>query len=465
MNKKKIIILGILLYFFAVLVILFYLFYPKIILNGDKKVKIQYGEKYIEQGYNVKSLKGGYKVSIKSNVDENKIGEYDILYETKFLFFRVKKVRKVIVIDNVAPVLTLIGSETAQICPNGVYKEEGYTSIDNYDGDITSSVEVKTNDDSITYTSKDSSNNISTKNRNLVKADNIAPVITLNDNAIQYVYKGDNYQEKGATATDNCDGDLTSNIKISGSVDSYSVGSYEITYEVSDSSSNTAKATRYVKVINRSDYSGSTIYLTFDDGPSANITPKILDILKEENVKATFFVINASDDLNYIIKRAYDEGHTIALHSYTHNYAKIYSSDNAYFNDLYAIRQKVKNIIGVEPNIIRFPGGTSNTVSRRYNSHIMSRLSKEVMNRGFIYFDWNISSGDASSNPTRTTVYNNVVSGLSTRKTNVVLMHDSAAKTYTLEALRDIIRYGKSKGYKFDKITESTPQIKHNPQN
>lgn len=465
MDKKKVIILGILLYFFVVLVILFYLFYPKIILNGDKKVKIQYGEKYIEQGYNVKSLKGGYKVSIKSNVDENKIGEYDILYETKFLFFRVKKVRKVIVIDSVAPVLTLIGSETAQICPNGVYKEEGYTSIDNYDGDITSSVEVKTNDDSITYTSKDSSNNISTKNRNLVKADNIAPVITLNDNAIQYVYKGDNYQEKGATATDNCDGDLTSNIKISGSVDSYSVGSYEITYEVSDSSSNTAKATRYVKVINRSDYSGSTIYLTFDDGPSANITPKILDILKEENVKATFFVINASDDLNYIIKRAYDEGHTIALHSYTHNYAKIYSSDDAYFNDLYAIRQKVKNIIGVEPNIIRFPGGTSNTVSRRYNSHIMSRLSKEVMNRGFIYFDWNISSGDASSNPTRTTVYNNVVAGLSTRKTNVVLMHDSAAKTYTLEALRDIIRYGKSKGYKFDKITESTPQIKHNPQN
>lgn len=465
MDKKKVIILGILLYFLVVLVILFYLFYPKIILNGDKKVKIQYGEKYIEQGYNVKSLKGGYKVSIKSNVDENKIGEYDILYETKFLFFRVKKVRKVIVIDNVAPVLTLIGSKTAQICPNGVYKEEGYTSIDNYDGDITSSVEVKTNDDSITYTSKDSSNNISTKNRNLVKADNIAPVITLNDNAIQYVYKGDNYQEKGATATDNCDGDLTSNIKISGSVDSYSVGSYEITYEVSDSSSNTAKATRYVKVINRSDYSGSTIYLTFDDGPSANITPKILDILKEENVKATFFVINASDDLNYIIKRAYDEGHTIALHSYTHNYAKIYSSDDAYFNDLYAIRQKVKNIIGVEPNIIRFPGGTSNTVSRRYNSHIMSRLSKEVMNRGFIYFDWNISSGDASSNPTRTTVYNNVVAGLSTRKTNVVLMHDSAAKTYTLEALRDIIRYGKSKGYKFDKITESTPQIKHNPQN
>lgn len=465
MNKRKIIILGILLYFLVVSVILFYLFYPKIILNGDKKVKIQYGEKYIEQGYNVKSLKSDYKVSIKSNVDENKIGEYDVLYETKFLFFRVKKVRKVIVIDNVAPVLTLIGSETAQICPNGVYKEEGYTSIDNYDGDITSSVEVKTNDDSITYTSKDSSNNISTKNRNLVKVDNIAPVITLNDNAIQYVYKGDNYQEKGATATDNCDGDLTSNIKISGSVDVYSVGSYEITYEVSDSSSNTAKATRYVKVINRSDYSGSTIYLTFDDGPSANITPKILDILKEENVKATFFVINASDDLNYIIKRAYDEGHTIALHSYTHNYAKIYSSDDAYFNDLYAIRQKVKNIIGVEPNIIRFPGGTSNTVSRRYNSHIMSRLSKEVMNRGFIYFDWNISSGDASSNPTRTTVYNNVVAGLSTRKTNVVLMHDSGAKTYTLEALRDIIRYGKSKGYKFDKITESTPQIKHNPQN
>lgn len=465
MSKKKVIILGIFLYLFIVSGILLYFFFPKITLKGNKKVKIQYGEKYFEEGYEIKSLKKNYKVSIKSNINEKKIGKYEVVYETTFLLFKVKKIRNVIVVDEKPPVLTLIGSENAQICPNGIYKEEGYTSIDNYDGDITLNVEVKINDNNIVYTSKDSSNNISTKNRNLVKVDNVPPVITLNDNAIQYVYKGDSYQEKGATATDNCDGDLTSNIKISGSVDVYSVGSYEITYEVSDGSSNTTKVTRYVKVINRADYSGSTIYLTFDDGPSANITPKILDILKEENVKATFFVINASDDLNYIIKRAYDEGHTIALHSYTHNYAKIYSSDDAYFNDLYAIRQKVKNIIGVEPNIIRFPGGTSNTVSRRYNSHIMSRLSKEVTNRGFIYFDWNVSSGDASSNPTRTTVYNNVVAGLSTRKTNVVLMHDSGAKTYTLEALRDIIRYGKSKGYKFDKITESTPQIRHNPQN
>lgn len=466
-QNKKIMIIGIIIFIIMFFIVLFYLFFPKIKLNGRKIVDIELGETYIDEGYKVESLIGGLekKVTVTSNIDKNKIGIYKIKYEISIFMFKIKEYRTVNVIDNIPPELTLKGNQLVEICPNRDYEEEGYQAIDNYDGDITIKVDMKRVNDNIIYTVNDSSNNKSEIIRTIKKVDSLAPTITLNGNETQYIYKGDAYNEYGAKAIDNCDDDLTDKIQISGTVDTSLIGTYEILYKVKDNSGNESSRTRYVKVINKIDYSASTIYLTFDDGPSANITPKILDILKEEGVKATFFVINADDSLNYIIKRAYDEGHTIALHSFSHNYAKIYSSEEAYFNDLNEIKNKVKSITGEEPKIIRFPGGTSNTVSRKYNSGIMSRLSKEVINRGYIYFDWNVSSGDAGNASTADKVYNNVIAGLSSRKTNVVLMHDSSAKTYTLNALRNIIRYGKEKGYKFDRITTSTPQIKHMPQN
>ena len=107
--------------------------------------------------------------------------------------------------------------------------------------------------------------------------------------------------------------------------------------------------------------------------------------------------------------------------------------------------------------IIRFPGGSSNTISRRYCQNIMSTLTSEVLNRGYHYFDWNISSGDAGSVKTASGVYNNVVKNLSKTRTNMVLMHD--IKSYTKDALRDIIRYGKENGYRFERITMDTKMI------
>ena len=124
-------------------------------------------------------------------------------------------------------------------------------------------------------------------------------------------------------------------------------------------------------------YIGSTIYLTFDDGPSLDITPKILDLLKKHNIKATFFVINRNSNTDYLIKRAYNEGHTIGLHTSSHNYSKIYANETAYFNDLANIENKVIKITGTSSKIIRFPGGSSNTVSRNYNKGIMTRLTKQ----------------------------------------------------------------------------------------
>ena len=181
-------------------------------------------------------------------------------------------------------------------------------------------------------------------------------------------------------------------------------------------------------------------------------------------MKATFFVINHDDSLNYLIKQEYDEGHKVALHSYTHNYSYIYSSVNNYYDDLNGIREKVYNITGFYSNIIRFPGGTSNTVSRRYSPGIMSVLSNDVLNKGYYYFDWNVSSGDAGGSYTKEDVYNSVVRNL-VYKDNVVLMHDFEGNYKTLNAIRDIIRYGKRNGYTFKVLDENAPAIRHRSNN
>ena len=205
-----------------------------------------------------------------------------------------------------------------------------------------------------------------------------------------------------------------------------------------------------------------TIYLTFDDGPREGTTDVILDILKEENVKATFFVTNGGPD--YLIKREYDEGHAIGLHTASHDYKTVYQSVDSYFNDLLSVQNRVKNITGINTMIIRFPGGSSNTVSRRYQNGIMSILTTEVLNRGYRYYDWNLSSGDAEGGRhDADEIYNNVVNGLSKDRVNMVLMHD--IKPYTRDALRNIIQYGKNNGYTFASITDNTQMIKQKVNN
>ena len=219
-----------------------------------------------------------------------------------------------------------------------------------------------------------------------------------------------------------------------------------------------------VSNILKSNENNKYIYLTFDDGPSYSVTAKILDILKEENVKATFFVINHNKNLNSLIIREYDEGHTVGLHSYSHSYKTIYSSIDSYFKDLNLIKEKVDKITGGNANIVRFPGGTSNTISRRYNKGIMTKLTSELNNRRFYYFDWNVESGDASGRTNKNKVYKNVVNNL--RYThNVVLMHDFENNYATLNALKDIIKYGKDNGYIFKKLTTDGLVVHHKPNN
>ncbi len=202
-------------------------------------------------------------------------------------------------------------------------------------------------------------------------------------------------------------------------------------------------------------------YLTFDDGPSEN-TEKILDILDRYNVKATFFVIYHKN-MESKYKEIADRGHTVALHSYTHNYKKVYASEKAFFDDLSKIHDYVYSVTGVDSKIIRFPGGSSNTISNKYCKGIMKNLKKDVLERGYIYHDWNVDSTDAKGNNRDPEVLlNNVKSGLGSKKNVNILMHDTGkSKQTTVQALPSIIEYVRSQGYEMERITEDSKVIKH----
>ena len=172
-------------------------------------------------------------------------------------------------------------------------------------------------------------------------------------------------------------------------------------------------------------------------------------------------MVNRGDNLNYLIKREYNEGHTVALHSNTHNYSIDYASKDAYINGLNILSNKDNSLIGIHPKIIRFPEGSSNTVSARYTKGVMTYLATELTKKGYKYYDWNISSGDAGEAKSSRDIYKNVTNNLSHNKTNIVLMHDFDNNYKTLNALKDIIHYGKNNGYKFANITMETPQITH----
>ncbi|MDO4967772.1 MAG: polysaccharide deacetylase family protein [Candidatus Saccharibacteria bacterium] len=205
-----------------------------------------------------------------------------------------------------------------------------------------------------------------------------------------------------------------------------------------------------------------TVYLTFDDGPG-EYTARLLDILGKYNVKATFFVTcRGSDDL---IRREFSEGHTVALHTCSHNYA-IYQSVETYFNDLNAISDRVLRITGVSPKLLRFPGGASNTISAKYNKGIMSVLTAEVERRGYKYFDWNVTSGDAGNTSSSDAVYQNVINGVNRRGNgsySVVLQHD--IKDFSVNAVERIIKYGLSNGYKFETLSVNSPVTHHRVNN
>ncbi len=178
------------------------------------------------------------------------------------------------------------------------------------------------------------------------------------------------------------------------------------------------------------------IYLTFDDGPSAN-TDRILDILKEYDVKATFFVVGKTDEKSKErYQRIVDEGHTLGMHSYSHKYQEIYESKDTFAADISKLQEYLYEVTGVWPRIYRFPGGSSNQVSKVDMTELIQYLS----DMGIVYYDWNIASGDAVSKilPS-STIVSNCLDKIDDYEESVILLHDATEKTTTVEALPQII--------------------------
>lgn len=465
-SKNKYILIISLVLFFIISLTTISIVYIPIIEIEETEHKINYNSYKKIPKYKAYNLIKDYtnEVKIKNNIDYSKIGTYQVEYKLKYGIANITKKVEVSIVDTIPPEILLKGENKVTICPGKEYIDPGYSAKDEYDGDITNKVIINKEKEKISYSVIDLSGNYNVVVREISYKDEEKPKINLKGNNTIYINTGSKFNDPGYTATDNCDGDLTKNVKVLGGVDTSKKGKYILNYEVTDTEGNKTTASRTIWVYQKNYVSSSggnagTIYLTFDDGPNNYITNGILDILKDENVLATFFVTTSGSD--NIIKREYQEGHTVALHTSSHNYKYIYSSIENYFNDLNIVSNRVKRITGIESKIIRFPGGSSNTISG--GTGIMKALTSEVLNRGYSYYDWNVDSGDAgrcaNSNDKSNCVYQNVVNNLSKSKANYVLMHD--IKSYTKDALRDIIAYGKVNGYKFEPITEKTPMYTH----
>lgn len=196
-------------------------------------------------------------------------------------------------------------------------------------------------------------------------------------------------------------------------------------------------------------------YLTFDDGPSAQ-TAKNLDLLKEKGVHATFFVTGQNSEANPdLLRRIVAEGHTLGVHTYSHNYKQIYASVDAFLDDFYQMWSTVYQITGEKPTVFRFAGGSINA----YNRTLYQDIVSEMLRRGFTYYDWNVSSGDAATGISSAQILSGVVDNFAKHKQAIVLMHDRADNTATSAVLGQMIDTIQAAGYTFDRLTNSVAPV------
>ncbi|MGN0350457.1 MAG: polysaccharide deacetylase family protein [Roseburia sp.] len=240
------------------------------------------------------------------------------------------------------------------------------------------------------------------------------------------------------------------NQSVNGTEASYDTESMEDNGKVplvanTDESSNLAEAGDALKV-----------YLTFEDGPSEN-TEAILDILAEYQVKATFFVVGKTDEVSQALyKRIVAEGHTLGMHSYSNKYSTIYESKEAFESDFTQLRDYLYELTGVESRYYRFPGGSSNQISNVDMSEFIQYLNSQDV----VYYDWNVSSGDATSQAySSEDIVANVTSNVVKYKTSVVLLHDADDKSTTVEALAPLIEALQQMNVEILPIDEDTTVI------
>lgn len=343
--------------------------------------------------------------------------------------------------------------------------------MDPVDGDLTNQMTVEGSIDpfiygsqTLTYSVTDSNGNTSTVVRIVSLRESVPPELTLEGENRIFITEGDNYAEPGFIATDNSDGDISNSVQIDSNVDISKAGTYKIIYTATDASGNSVTAERLVYVCTKptvetlAEPNGKVVYLTFDDGPGP-YTLQLLDLLDKYNVKVTFFVTSQYEDYLDLIGEAYRRGHTIAIHTYSHVFSEVYANETAYYTDLNKMSAICEAQTGVKPTIIRFPGGTSNSISKKYSVGIMRALTQSLPQNGYQYCDWNVDSMDAGGAKTADEVTTNVIRNIQDFRHSIVLQHDT--KQFSVEAVDEILKWGLENGYTFLPMTEDTPMYHH----
>lgn len=447
----------------------------RITLKGSSLETIDIYGSYTEEGAQAEvsfPLFFGYTekadVICGGKVQTDKVGEYMLEYKAKYLNKSVSVSRTVKLTDTVAPTLELEKTliELDQPIATADEIQVKYKAFDNYDKDITAFVIKELDGNICRYSVKDSSGNTASAELKIIYIDTAKPKISLKGNNTVYMPINTEYKELGYTVTDNFDKDIASGVVVSSNVDMSKRGTYSVKYTATDEAGNTASVTRKV-IVYGGDYNGEydtvkpnqkVIYLTFDDGPGV-YTERLLNILSEYNVKATFFVTNQFPKYQHLITRINSDGHTVALHTLTHKWS-IYSSLDSYLKDFNAMNDIIEQRTGSKTRFFRFPGGTSNGQGNNYNRGIMVELSKYMLESGYSYFDWNVSSGDTYLTDS-SSIISYLIEQVSKRKMSIVLAHD--IKKATVEAIPGFIEYALKNGYTFKVIDDTTEPIRFNP--
>ena len=434
-------------------------------LVDSSEITVPYGVDFVDPGRsavtNGRIFGPALLLPVESSgyVNTKHIGTYELTYSTEFLFTTYTAKRIVHVADITPPVITLQTVDGYEPDWFSGYEEEGYLAWDDVDGDLTDQVQYELLEDKIEYRVSDRAGNETVVERELPAA--TAPELTLLGDEHMTITARMDFEDPGVTAVDGKGKDLSDLVTVEGSVTPYRLGEYELTYSLSNGEE-TLSVTRTVEVepvelppVVQPDE--KTIYLTFDDGPGP-YTDALLDVLAAYDVKATFFVTQEYPDYEDVIGRAFREGHSIGVHTSSHNYYQIYASEQAYLDDFYTMQEIIYRQTGSYTQMFRFPGGSSNTVSN-FNPGIMSRLSSTMNDMGYQYFDWHVDSGDAGGTNTTPGVVANVTSGCAERRTSIVLQHD--VKDYSVNAVEQIITWGLRNGYTFRALELDSPTAHH----
>ncbi len=437
-------------------------------LTGPEEISVCYGEPFVEPGVRAVAVgrltgenEDGLPVSVTGTVDADCLGDYTLRYTAVTMFQSYSVERLVHVVDQRAPEIRLISDPYYMPSWLDGYVEEGYTAYDDVDGDLSAFVRVETEGDTRVYTVADAAGNVGTAVRRLPYSIG-RPILSLNGGTEMQMNAGFSFEDPGFTATDARGNNLSALVRREGEVVPYASGEYELRYSIENAVGERVEAVRHVTVnpLRNPDTvppGGKVIYLTFDDGPGP-YTDQLLDVLSRYNVKATFFVTCRYPDYFDCIGRAFREGHSIGVHSATHDYYTIYASEDAFFEDFNEVEELSLAQTGETTTLCRFPGGSSNTVSR-FNRGIMTRLAKALETMGYQYFDWNITSGDAGETTSTEQVYSNIVEGCLEQEPAVVLQHD--IKDFSVAAVERVIVWALNNGYTFAALEPNSPTTHH----